>query len=104
MSVVIAPAAIAEPQSRHEVVRKCRSPRGRYERCHIPTSGRILWDSSLANLLPGHQHTWVDYKNDNSALLFSSGDTDHLMPPKIQASNAKHYKSDKTLTEERDAA
>jgi hypothetical protein len=29
---------------------------------------------------------------------------DHLMPPKIQASNAKHYKSDKALTEERDAA
>jgi pimeloyl-ACP methyl ester carboxylesterase len=71
-----------------------------YERYHIPASGRILWDSSLANLLPGHQHTWVDYKNDNRApLLFISGDTDHLMPPKIQASNAKHYKSDKTVTE-----
>ena len=31
-------------------------------------------------------------------LLFISGSEDHLMPPKIQRSNAKHYKSD-TVTE-----
>ena len=31
-------------------------------------------------------------------LLFISGSDDHLMPPKIQQSNAKHYKSD-TITE-----
>lgn len=74
--------------------------RALYERYHIPASGRILWDSSLANLLPGHQETWVNYKNDDRApLLFLSGDRDHLMPPSIQASNAKHYKSEKTMTE-----
>jgi hypothetical protein len=48
-----------------------------------------MWDSSLANPLPGHR-------------------IDHLMPLKIQASNAKHHKSGQTLTEvktqERDAA
>ena len=71
-----------------------------YDRYHIPASGRILWDASLANLIPGHQDTWVNYKNDERApLLFLSGDRDHLMPPSIQASNAKHYKSDKTITE-----
>jgi pimeloyl-ACP methyl ester carboxylesterase len=71
-----------------------------YERYHIPASGRVLFDASLANLLPGHQDTWVDYNNDDRApLLFLSGDRDHLMPPSIQASNAKHYKSDRTLTE-----
>ena len=70
-----------------------------YERYPIPASGRILFDSVLANLKPGHQETWVDYKNDDRApLLFVSGSEDHLMPPKIQASNAKHYKSD-TITE-----
>jgi pimeloyl-ACP methyl ester carboxylesterase len=54
----------------------------------------------LANLLPGHQDTWVDYQNDGRApLLFISGGEDHLMPPSVQASNAKHYKSDQTLTE-----
>ena len=70
-----------------------------YERYHIPASGRILWDSVLANLEPGHQDIWVDYKNDARApLLFISGSDDHLMPPSIQQSNAKHYKSD-TITE-----
>jgi pimeloyl-ACP methyl ester carboxylesterase len=70
-----------------------------YERYHVPASGRILIDSVLANLEPGHQGTWVNYKNDDRApLLFISGDADNLMPPRIQQSNAKHYSSD-TLTE-----
>jgi pimeloyl-ACP methyl ester carboxylesterase len=73
--------------------------RALYERYHIPASGRILWDSVLANLQPGHQGTWVDYHNDARApLLFISGGEDHLMPPAIQRSNAKHYKSN-TVTE-----
>ena len=70
-----------------------------YERYHVPASGRILWDSVAANFKPGMQDTWVDYKNDDRApLLFISGSEDHLMPPAIQQSNAKHYKSD-TITE-----
>jgi pimeloyl-ACP methyl ester carboxylesterase len=70
-----------------------------YERYHVPASGRILWDSVLANLQPGHQGTWVDYHNDSRApLLFLSGGEDNLMPPAIQRSNAKHYKSN-TVTE-----
>jgi pimeloyl-ACP methyl ester carboxylesterase len=73
-----------------------------YERYHIPASGRILWDSSLANLLPGHQDTWVDYHNDDRApLLFISGGEDHLMPPKVQQSNARRYRSN-TVTEVRE--
>jgi pimeloyl-ACP methyl ester carboxylesterase len=73
--------------------------RALYERYHVPASGRILWDASLANLLPGHQDTWVNYKNDARApLLFVSGGEDHLMPPRIQQSNAKHYTSN-TVTE-----
>ncbi len=56
-------------------------------------------DSALANLQPGHQDIWVNYHNDDRApLLFLSGEEDHLMPPKVQQSNAKHYKS-KTVTE-----
>ena len=70
-----------------------------YERYHVPASGRILWDSVLANVEPGHQGTWVNYKNDDRVpLLFISGDVDHLMPPRIQQSNLKHYKSN-TITE-----
>jgi pimeloyl-ACP methyl ester carboxylesterase len=74
--------------------------RALYERYHIPASGRVFWGSALANIHPGRDDTWVDYHNDARApLLFISGSEDHLMPPKIQASNAKHYKSEKTITE-----
>jgi pimeloyl-ACP methyl ester carboxylesterase len=70
-----------------------------YERYHVPASGAILWGIVLANLEPGHQAAWVDYKNDSRApLLFISGGEDHLMPPSVQRSNAKHYKSN-TITE-----
>jgi pimeloyl-ACP methyl ester carboxylesterase len=70
-----------------------------YERYAIPASGRILFNSVLANFEPGPQDTWVDYKNDARApLLFISGEEDHIMPPKVQRSNAKHYKST-TITE-----
>ena len=70
-----------------------------YERYAIPVSGRILFDSVLANFQPGHQSIWVDYDNDDRApLLFVSATDDHIMPPKVQQSNLKHYKSD-TVTE-----
>lgn len=76
--------------------------RATYERYHIPANGRILWGSVLANFQPGPQETWVDYTNDNRApLLFVSGSEDHTMPPAIQQSNLKHYKSN-TITEIRE--
>ena len=76
--------------------------RALYERYHIPASGPIFWGSALANIHPGKDDNHVDYHNDDRApLLFISGSEDHLMPPKIQRSNAKHYKSD-TLTEVKD--
>jgi pimeloyl-ACP methyl ester carboxylesterase len=70
-----------------------------YERYHVPASGAIVWGGVLANFQPGHQDAWVDYRNDARApLLFVSGTEDHIMPPAVQRSNAKHYKSD-TVTE-----
>jgi pimeloyl-ACP methyl ester carboxylesterase len=71
-----------------------------YEQLAVPASGRILFNSVLANFEPGPQDTWVNYHNDERApLLFISGGDDHLMPPKVQRSNAKHYKSKNTITE-----
>jgi pimeloyl-ACP methyl ester carboxylesterase len=71
-----------------------------YERYHIPASGRIFWGSALANIHPGRDDNWVDYRNAARApLLFISGSEDNLMPPKIQRSNAKHYKAPGTITE-----
>ena len=70
-----------------------------YERYHVPASGNVIWGGVLANFIPGHHDMWVNYKNDARApLLFISGSDDHLMPPKVQKSNAKHYKSN-TVTE-----
>jgi pimeloyl-ACP methyl ester carboxylesterase len=70
-----------------------------YERYHIPASGRIFWGSVLANIHPGRDDNYVNYKNDERApLLFISGKQDNLFPPKVQHSNAKHYKS-ATVTE-----
>ena len=69
--------------------------RALYERYHVPASAAIFWDNVLANVKPGHQDTWVNYENDDRApLLFVSGSEDHLMPPSVQRSNAKHYKSE----------
>jgi len=73
--------------------------RALYERYHIPASGQIFWGSALANIHPGRDDNYVNYKNDDRApLLFIAGEKDNLMPPKIQRSNAKHYKSN-TITE-----
>jgi pimeloyl-ACP methyl ester carboxylesterase len=70
-----------------------------YERYHIPASGAIFWGSALANVHPGPDDSHVNYHNDDRApLLFISGRDDHLMPPSLQHSNLKHYKSD-TITE-----
>jgi pimeloyl-ACP methyl ester carboxylesterase len=73
-----------------------------YERYAVPASGGILWDSVLANFIPGPQDIAVDYHNASRApLLFISGSEDHIMPPSVQRSNAKHYKAD-TVTEIRE--
>ncbi|HEX5801269.1 MAG TPA: alpha/beta fold hydrolase [Gaiellaceae bacterium] len=78
--------------------------RALYERYAVPASGAILFGIVLANFQPGPQDAWVDYKNDDRApLLFISGSEDHLMPPSVQRSNAKHYKSD-TITEVKEYA
>ena len=70
-----------------------------YERYHIPASGEVFWGSALANIHPGRDETWVNYHNKERApLLFISGSADHLMPPSIQRSNAKHW-NDNVITE-----
>lgn len=68
--------------------------RALYERYHVPASGRILWSTVLANLMPGPQDAAVDYDNPSRPpLLFISAGEDHLMPPSVQRSNAGHYTS-----------
>ena len=53
-----------------------------YDRYHIAAPGNWIWAYGLiANFKPGHQETWVNYKNPNRApLLFIAGSEDHIMP------------------------
>jgi pimeloyl-ACP methyl ester carboxylesterase len=65
-----------------------------YERYHIAAPGRFIWDGFLSNVEPGHQDTWVNFKNDERApLLFIAGGADHVMPAAVNRSNFEHYTS-----------
>lgn len=71
-----------------------------WERYAIAAPGNWVWEFGLfANFKPGHQDTWVDYKADRAPLLFIGGEEDHIMPPSVNKSNAKHYKDSPALTE-----
>ena len=71
-----------------------------YERYHIAAPGRWIWDGFLSNVKPGHQDTWVNFHNaERAPLLFIAGGEDHIMPPSVNKSNAKHYKGEGTITE-----
>jgi len=71
-----------------------------YERYHVAAPGSWVWGGILANLMPGHQDTWVNFENDDRApLLFIAGGEDHIMPASVNKSNAKHYERSSALTE-----
>lgn len=61
--------------------------------------GNALWGGILANFTPGHQDTYVDFRNDDRApLLFIAGGEDNIMPPSVNQSNAHHYRRSKAIT------
>jgi pimeloyl-ACP methyl ester carboxylesterase len=65
-----------------------------YERYHVAAPGRWIWEGFLSNVKPGHQETWVNFKNDERApLLFIAGGADHVMPASVNRANFEHYKS-----------
>jgi pimeloyl-ACP methyl ester carboxylesterase len=71
-----------------------------WERYAVAAPGMWVWEYGLiANFKPGHQDTWVDYDADRAPLLFIGGEKDHIMPPSVNKSNAKHYKKSPALTE-----
>lgn len=71
-----------------------------YERYAIPAPGNWVWAYGLiANFQPGHQETWVDYTADRAPLLFIGGSEDHIMPPSVNKSNAKHWAKSPAVTE-----
>src|SRR5215207_6553307 len=71
-----------------------------YERYHIPASGRLVWVGATASFTPGHQETYVDFRNEDRApLLFIAGSEDNIMPPAVNQSNVKHYRYAKSVTD-----
>src|ERR687889_1909696 len=71
-----------------------------YERYHIPAPGSFVWAGPLANFTPGHQDTYVNFRNEQRApLLFIAGEEDNLMPPAVNQSNVKHYRPTNTVTD-----
>ena len=84
----------------HQHAERARNPTRSWERYAIAAPGNWVWDYGLiANFKPGHQETWVDYDADRAPLLFIGGEKDHIMPPSVNKSNAKHYKKSPALTE-----
>ncbi|WBB80409.1 alpha/beta hydrolase [Micromonospora sp. WMMD882] len=78
--------------------------RAAYDRYAIPAPGSWVWAYGLlANFTPGRQETWVDFHNESRApLLFLAGGADHIMPPSVNKSNARHYKAAGTVTDYRE--
>ncbi|MBZ4488494.1 alpha/beta hydrolase [Microbacterium sp. cx-55] len=71
-----------------------------HDRFAIPAPGNWIWAYGLlANYQPGHQATWVDYSIDRAPLLFIGGSEDHIMPPAVNKSNAKHWSKSPAVTE-----
>lgn len=70
-----------------------------YERYAVPGPGRVLFQGALANFNP-HATTRIDFHNDERApLLFIAGSEDHVSPPALNESNAKHYQNSKAITD-----
>ena len=71
-----------------------------WEKYAIPAPGNWVWAYELlAKIKPGRQETWVDYSKDRAPFPFIGGEKDHIMPPAVNKSNAKHYAKSPALTE-----
>ena len=105
---------LRQPSSRHEAVGFTpeqfhyaftntlseEESRAVYERYYVPAPGRLVWAGPLATFTPGHQDTYVDFKNEDRApLLFIAGGDDNIMPPAVNESNVKHYRHTKSITD-----
>lgn len=71
-----------------------------WQKYAIAAPGNWVWAYGLiANFKPGPQETWVDYSKERAPLLFIGGSEDHIMPPSVNKSNAKHWAKSPSLTE-----
>ena len=73
-----------------------------YDRYHVPTSGRPLWQAVTANLNP-NAATKVNFGNDRRApLLLVAGGADHTIPPSLVRETAKRHRKSSAVTDYRE--
>ena len=72
--------------------------RALYDQYAVPGPGRVLFQAAFANFNP-HAATKVHFHNDERApLLIIAGGEDHVSPPVINKSEARHQEKSKALT------
>jgi alpha-beta hydrolase superfamily lysophospholipase len=70
-----------------------------YDRYHVPSSGRPLWQAATANLLP-NPATKVNFRNGTRApLLIIAGGADHTVPPALNRENYRRYDRSAAITD-----
>jgi hypothetical protein len=75
-----------------------------YDRYHVPSSGRPLWQAATANLLPDAA-TKVNFSNNERApLLMIAGGADHTAPASMNRENVKRYHKSSAITDYREFA
>lgn len=69
-----------------------------YERYHVPTPGRPLWQAATANLRP-RSPTRVDFRYHRAPLLMLAGTADHTVPAALCRENARRYRRSSATTD-----
>ncbi len=70
-----------------------------YDRYHVPTPGRPLWQAATANLLP-NAATKVNLRNnDRAPLLLVAGGADHTVPVSLVRENQQRYHHSTAVTD-----
>ncbi|MGH3366593.1 MAG: alpha/beta hydrolase [Nocardioidaceae bacterium] len=70
-----------------------------YDRYHVPTPGRPLFQAATANVNP-HAATKVNFRKGTRApLLLIGGGADHTVPVAVVRENLKRYRKSAALTE-----
>ena len=71
-----------------------------YERYYVPAPGTLVWGGALANFTPGHQDTYVNFRNEDRApLLFIAGGAMTTSCRRRSTSQTSHYCHAKTVTD-----
>jgi pimeloyl-ACP methyl ester carboxylesterase len=69
-----------------------------YDRYHVPSTGRPLFQAASANLVPGAA-TKVDFqRGDRAPLMLVAGGSDHVVPAAVVRENAKRYSRSSAIT------